>query len=32
MKSFIEINFKDDINDYKNYKNNKNNINTILCF
>ena len=26
MKSFIEINFKDDINDYKN------NINTILCF
>ena len=26
MKSFIEINFKDDIND------NKNNINTILCF
>jgi hypothetical protein len=32
MKSFIEINFKDDINDYNDYKNNINNINTILCF
>jgi len=29
MKSLIEINFKDDINDYND---NKNNINTILCF
>ena len=32
MKSFIEINFKVDINDYNDYKNNINNINTILCF
>ena len=32
MKSFIEINFKDDINDYNDNKDNKNNINTILCF
>jgi len=38
MKSFIEINFNDDINDYNDYKNNKNNIDIInilykiLCF